>query len=279
MLTETQPQILTYRCPHCGTMVRAQASSDGTVVNCPAQGCGKPFRVEIPVATPAFAPSSQTAAPAAIPLGPRAPTAPTAPTTASPDPRAAKQAPMVTIPGDEPEHELCTFHLSMFRRYPWLCLGYLLIIAVGFAGTMWMWLRGWEWLSLICLGGTAFAFVRLGLWWLRIARTTLTFTNKHAILKTGVFSREANTIALDHLADFHLHQPLLMRWLNVGDLAIVSSLPQEQQLVIMSLHDPQAAARILQPYLEAHKNALAEAEGTAGTAEKVVTAPEPVHVG
>ena len=138
---------------------------------------------------------------------------------------------------------------------------------------------GWEWLSLICLGGTAFAFLRLGLWWLRISRTTLTFTNKHAILKTGVFSQDANTIGLDHLADFHLHQSMLMRWLNVGDLAIVSSLPQDQQLVIMSLHDPEAATQILQPYLEAHKKALAAAEGVNGAAETVITAPEPVHVG
>ncbi len=273
MLTQTPPQILAYRCPHCGTLVQAESSADGAVVNCPASGCGKPFRVEVPVARPVTLSTQPTAAPAAILLGPTPPMTPAA------GPRPAEQPLTVTTPGNEPEAEVRSFHLSMFRRYPWLCLGYLLVMTVGLVATIWLWLDSWEWLSLICLGGTAFASMRLGLWWLRMNRTTLTFTNKRAILKTGVFSQDINTIELEHLADYHLHQSLLMRWLNVGDLAIVSAQPSEQQIVIMALPEPEAATRILQPHLEARKRGIAAPEGTNGAAETIVTSPEPVHVG
>jgi hypothetical protein len=275
MLTQTPPQTLTFRCPHCGTMVQVEPSADGAVVNCPALGCGKPFRVEIPVARPVIMPGqpgAPVAAPAVVPPGPKAPMA------AAP-PRPGEMALPVTTPGNEPEQDVRTFHLSMFRRYPWRCLGYLLVVTAGVGGAMWLWLRDWQWLSMISLGVGAFAFLRLAIWWLRMHRTTFTLTNKRAILRTGVFSQDSAAIELQNLADYHLHQSLLMRLLNVGDFAIVSAQPHEQQIVIMALPDPEAATRILEPHLEARRKALAAAEGTAGSGATVVTAPEPVHVG
>jgi hypothetical protein len=52
MAVQVPVQTLTYRCPHCGTPVEVDATAEGSLLNCPAVGCGKPFRVALPVAEP-----------------------------------------------------------------------------------------------------------------------------------------------------------------------------------------------------------------------------------
>jgi uncharacterized membrane protein YdbT with pleckstrin-like domain len=77
-------------------------------------------------------------------------------------------------------------------------------------------------------------------------------TSKRLILTTGVFSRETTEIALPDVVDVHVHQDLLMRLLDVGDLAIVSK-ADGRQLVVMAVPHPRSVADHLQAAIETRK--------------------------
>ena len=275
---QTRSQTLTYRCPHCGTLVSVETRAVGSLLRCPSPACGKPFRAEVPVAkpvtqataapcppaTPTSAPSYQT--PVAQTPAVQTPTAqtPAAPTNVAP----------TTPPSTDNEVELQTVHLSMFRRYPWRCLGYWLLVAAGIAGMIWMLFDSRQSLALASAAVAAFGALRLFAWWLRMSRTWLTLTNKRATLTTGLFSQQTTEFELSQLADIHVHQTPLMRWLDVGDIAIVSTNPQQPQIVIMAVPHPGEVAELLQAQIDARRKA---AGGTLqpGTA---VSVPGPVHV-
>jgi hypothetical protein len=162
----------------------------------------------------------------------------------------------------------------MFRRYPWRCLGYLLIMAAGIVGMIWLLFYSRHWLALICAVVALVAALRLGLWSLRMSRTLLTISNKRGILNTGLFTTEKTEFELDQVADFHVHQTTLMRWLDVGDIAIVSTNPQQQQIVIMAVPHPDNVTELLQARLDARRKAAGGAQPTV----TVINAPGPVHV-
>src|SRR5262249_24418072 len=129
-------QLVTYRCPHCHQLVDVDLHSDTDVVICPNENCKKPFKLEIPTAEPAaglIVPPG--AEPAATPPTPAASAAqavaPMAIRVAS-----ATQAPPAAIPVEEPEVILGTVHLSMFRRYPFRCLGYAALMAMSLTGVI-----------------------------------------------------------------------------------------------------------------------------------------------
>ncbi len=276
---QTRSQTLTYRCPHCGALVSVEPSAVGSLLSCPSPACRKPFRAEVPVAKPV---------PQATPACPCPPTnATTAPgyqTSAVPPPPAqtsavqAPTSPTITTPAPPPspdeEVELRTVHLSTFRRYPGRCLGYWLLIMAGIAGMIWMLFLDRHWLALICAAVALYGAVRLIAWSLRMSRTALTLTSKRGILTTGLFSRQTTEFELTQLADIHVHQTALMRWLDVGDVAIVSTNPQQKQIVIMAVPHPGEVTELLQAQIEARRNATGGAlqPGTA------VSVPGPLHV-
>jgi hypothetical protein len=65
-----------------------------------------------------------------------------------------------------------------------------------------------------------------------------------------------------------------MRWLDVGDIAIVSTNPQQPQMVIMALPHPGEVAELLQAQIDARRKAT----GGPLQSEAVVSASGSVSV-
>jgi uncharacterized membrane protein YdbT with pleckstrin-like domain len=146
-----------------------------------------------------------------------------------------------------------TIHLSMFRRYPFRYLGYLALAAAGLALLIYSEMHQWRWVAV--LGGivTAAALLRLFVWWVRMRCTVLLLTNKRGALRTGVFRRETTEFEFAGIGDFHLNQTMLMRWLDVGDLALVVN--NGQKIVIMAVPHPASVIAHLQRHVEVEKKA------------------------
>ena len=267
MSIQTHEQTLTCCCPHCGSAVEIEVSADGSVVSCPAPGCGKPFRVEVPVAKACATPSSLVLPPGVQqPATTSPPPAPPPPTnaalrsvTAPPTPAEASQAAQAVaaaqqaLQPSEPETPPSIIHLSMVRRYPFRILGYLLLTAAGLALLVWSEMHQWHWVSLIGGAVAAAAFLRLFCWWVRMRCNKLILTNKRRALVTGVFHRNSTEFEFAQITDFHVHQTLLMRWLDVGNLAIVGS--NGQQIVVMAAPHPNSVIAHLQRHVEVEKKA------------------------
>jgi uncharacterized membrane protein YdbT with pleckstrin-like domain len=264
MSQQTQTQTLTYRCPHCGAALAVDPCAEGSVLSCPAPGCGKPFRIAVPVARPIEKPAG-LALPGGVEAGLKGIPAPTCPppangpanahtpAAAAPAPPAAPAgAPTVTTtPAPEvPEGEPQVIKLSMFRRYPFRCLGYLLLAAASVALMVYGEQKEWYWLAILGVLVLAISGGRFFVWWLRMVRTSLTLTNRRLILTTGVFARDSIEFELHRINDYHISQSLLMRLLDVGDLAIVSS---ERRVVVMAVPDPQAVVAFLQTNIATRK--------------------------
>jgi uncharacterized membrane protein YdbT with pleckstrin-like domain len=161
-------------------------------------------------------------------------------------------APTPVVPVTDQETTGPTIHLSMVRRYPFRCLGHLVVEAAGIAAIVCGVMREWHWLTLLGGGFAAFFAIRFLAWWLRMSRVTLTLTSKRLILATGLVSRETSEIELADVVDVHFRQDLLMRLLDVGDLAIVSK-PDGRQLVLMAVPHPRSVSDHLQAAIETRK--------------------------
>jgi uncharacterized membrane protein YdbT with pleckstrin-like domain len=237
------------------------------LMTCPS--CGKTFRVEEHQ-------QAQTTAPPAVASAPCPPQVP-APVMAAGAQAAVAAAAQVAAPAPTPETPGEVIHLAMFRRYPFRCLGYILLIVVGIVGLIEGVNLGWHWLTLL---GSAVALIvaaKFFHWWLRMSRTTLTITNKRGILSTGIFTQEHLEFELSKIIDLHVHQTLLMRWLSVGDIAVVTS-TTGQQIVIMAVPDAVMVAEHMQTHSDREKKA-AEQPDTVVVQQPIVAGNVPTPQG
>jgi Bacterial PH domain len=234
MSPHAQAETLTYSCPHCRTPVEVSPLAACEPLRCPNPACGKPFRVELPaakplaapVATPAPADGQGQSAPAAVPVA-----------AAS----AGVAEPVRTVDKDD---LVAHVRLSMWRRYPGRCLAYALLIAGGLVGGMAL-INDWWWLGAPAAALGALAAARFAIWWLRMAKTSLTITTMRVILETGVMRREATEMRRDQVADLQVRQNLPMRWLDVGDLVLTSSVGDRNQVVVMAVPHPEEVAELV----------------------------------
>jgi hypothetical protein len=240
------PRTVTFGCPHCGSKIDVDATCAGTMVNCPAPGCGKPFQVEVPAAEPV-----RSTSPIVLPPGVTLAPAPAVPAEATQAAIAA--ATQAAQPPERPETPGETIHLSLVRRYPVRFLCYVLLIGAGVAVAVYGEMREWHLLTLVGAAAALGVLLRLSAWCLRTRLTTLTLSNKRGVLATGVFRRDRIEFEFLQIADFHVSQSMLMRWLNVGDLAIVTS--SGRQIVLMAVPDPHAVGAHLRTHSDAEKKA------------------------
>lgn len=213
---------LTYRCPHCGAPAELEASSSDELLTCPSADCGKPFKAEVPTATPV----NHVIVPAGVD-----------PQAGANSAAAATELP-IAQPAADREDRIEVVHLDMWRRYPFRCLAYAGVALAGALGIIWFAFHGqsvWMLLSLILFG---FALYRLVPWWLRMRHTTLTITNKRCLVEAGVFSKESQAFSLDNVRDIQVNQGLMSRFLNVGDIILSSNEGENKQVVLMAVPDP-----------------------------------------
>jgi uncharacterized membrane protein YdbT with pleckstrin-like domain len=215
-------QTVTYRCPHCNQMVDVDVHGDHELLVCPNPNCQKPFKVDVPTAQPA----SELILPSDLHE-----TVPTSPT------------PLAAVPPAEVEEKaLQSVRLEMFRRYPWRCLGYDLLIVVGLLGGLYYLLAGWHFLALVLFVVAGIAAYRLGSWWLRMKHISLMITNKRCVLETGIFTRQVTEMPLDEIADIQVRQTFLQKWMNVGDLVLLSHKGEEHRMIVMAVPSPKEVA-------------------------------------
>jgi uncharacterized membrane protein YdbT with pleckstrin-like domain len=231
-------QTVKFRCPHCHTPVDVDPQGEADVVVCPS--CKKPFQVRVPIAT-----SADGQVPPAVPA--RAQPEPGSPPAAIPVQAAAPAPapPQPPQPASAPEEQLLrTIQVAMVRRYPGRVLAYLVVIVALLAGAAYLFNVNWVIVGWVAVAGAAIALGRLLLWWLRMHNTTLTITNRRAILETGILTRQKTEIDLDDLSDVQVHQGLFMQALNVGDLTLVSKgTDSARQVVIMAVPEAETVAQ------------------------------------
>lgn len=238
-------QPMTYRCPHCGTLAEANPGESGEMYTCPSPACGKPFRVEVPTATPAAA----AAAPATQDRrrqeeeSRRRGEAARQPDRPDQVRVVHEERPVAVATGPEEAGE--RIPLRMFSRYPLRFTAYAVLAAVGLvalASGLW---NGSTFFAVVgaALGG--WAGYQLLSWWLRTRNTTLIVTTEKCVLEKGVLSREVTVVPREAIQEVFVEQGFLGRTFNVGDLHILYDTSEPAKLVLLGVPDPQEVAQRL----------------------------------
>jgi hypothetical protein len=180
---------------------------------------------------------------------------------AGPDTPLPVAAPGFSVSGQpthSDEHQI--IHLKMFRRYPFRCLGYLLLVLAPVGAGVWLLLTERPLLGALSLIVGGLVLCRLVVWWLRMRRTRVTLTNESCVLQCGIFSRQAMAIELPNVRDIQVKQSLLGRLLNVGDLVLSYDKGEMQQVTLMAVPAPKNLADRI------HQRRLSSADGLAAGA-------------
>jgi membrane protein YdbS with pleckstrin-like domain len=217
-------QLLTYRCPHCGHALDVDPALAEQTVTCPNVDCQKPFHLDVPSAQP----TPKLILPHELDERPVHEAEPVRPAEPSPEPPA--------------EQDVRTVKPVMFRRYPVRCLGYWALIVAGLVAVA-MWLAyDYPAVGLLGILVCAIAGFRLLTWWVRNRSTSLQMTTRRLLLRVGAFTIHSTEIPYKDILDVQVHQGLLQRLLNVGDITLFTKMPEKQQILVMAIPDPEGVA-------------------------------------
>ena len=161
----------------------------------------------------------------------------------APAPAAGQPAPAAVPAEPPPERDMARVHLSMMKRYPIRCAGYIGLILGLLILASWSYSDGQGWFGLLVLIGAALVGCRFLYWILEMRATQLLLTNRRVILESGILSRQSTEFPLHEIADIHIEQGILGRMMGVGDLVIVcDNSGNRRQIVLMAVDDPAAVA-------------------------------------
>jgi hypothetical protein len=133
----------------------------------------------------------------------------------------------------------------MWRRYPFRCLAYVLVIAGSAIGAIVAVSQGYSVLAVIAGVVLLLALFRFVPWWLRMRNTRMIITDRRCILETGVFHRASIEFQRGDLIDVQVAQSGLMPLFDVGDLVISSDVDARKQFVLMAVPHPAVVAEHL----------------------------------
>jgi hypothetical protein len=159
----------------------------------------------------------------------------------APAPPANIEVP-AAVPVPLPEQDVARFRLSMTRRYPMRCTGYVVLILAMAAGGIWALLSDEAWLGTLSFIGAGLVSCRYLYWIASMQATQLLLTTHRVILESGVFARHATEFPLKEISDIHIEQTILGRMLDVGDLVIVDDNGTRRQVVVMAVPSPAKVA-------------------------------------
>jgi membrane protein YdbS with pleckstrin-like domain len=213
----------TYQCPHCGTTVEVNPAALGDPLTCPSPGCGKPFRVEVPTASPAAPPVAQPTDDG------------TAPVVVTEDALVPTQSVETTVGSGE------RIPIGVFRRYPLRFAGYVLLLVAGLTVFAYNYAYAWYFLAFLGAVAAAIAGYRLTAWWLRTLGTALVLTEEHVVLETGFFSRQTTVVPRADISEVVVEQGVGGGMFNVGDI-IVSTNGKGKRIVLLGVPNPEAVA-------------------------------------
>jgi len=229
-------QLLSYQCPHCGHLVEVDASAGDKIMTCPAEGCGKPFHLEIPTAKPV----PTLIVPPSVhddDVG----NGPTLHDRLSALTGTAQPA-VAEAPQEAPEQEVLTIRPLMFRRYPFRFLGYSLLTLVGLGVLAYGLIHSYHALTVLGIVMVGFGGFRLLAWALRTKSTWLKVTNRRIILHAGALEAHSTEISFKDVTDIQAHQNLFNRMLAVGDLTLFTRIVDKKEILVMAVPDPEGVA-------------------------------------
>jgi hypothetical protein len=198
----------------------------GQTITCPNPLCHKPFKVEVPAAEPV----------------PNLVISPGLAQEVTEEKPAPASPPKAETAAADVEHDLIAVHPMMFRRYPFRCIAYALVAVVGLALLLAGVVKATLWLGLLGLVMAVFGLIKLGGWWLRMLGTSVTVTTKRTVLRLGFFHSQLTEIPHTEVADIEVHQTLLNRLMEVGDIALVTKVKEKPGILLMGLPRPEEIA-------------------------------------
>ncbi len=211
-------QLVTYHCPHCDQAIEVEPAYAEQTVTCPNPECQKEFHLGM--LTAAKPPTTQIVSQqfeTPVPI----------------EPESAE---------GNGEKDLFTVRPVMFRRYPFRCSVYLVLVLLGITGVV-LWLtRGWLAFGIVSFLAGGVAGFRLLSWWLRNRTTALTATTTRLLLRAGSFTIHSTEIPYKEIVDVQVHQSMFNRLLNVGDLTLFTTMTNKQQILVMATPDPEGVA-------------------------------------
>jgi membrane protein YdbS with pleckstrin-like domain len=260
-MTPTAQPTMTFQCPHChATLESAPRCGPDEINLCPA--CHQTFTLDLPDANcagrsillppgvEAPPPTAPQVVPAAQPVA-QAPAAVQA--VAQPVAPAAAAVPVTVVPAEEaPESPGEMIRLSMARRYPGRCLGYLLAVLACVVSVVWCLNVGYVYVAAVPGVVLLYLVVHVGRWWLRMRHTTLVITDRRVIVETGVLTKESTEVTRKDVRDVLVAQDPIMRLLDVGDLVIRTQAGKQKDVVVMAVPHPDLVVQKLTPPPPAH---------------------------
>lgn len=123
------------------------------------------------------------------------------------------------------ERKLYKSHPAMFRNNP---LGFLIAI--------------------ILIAAFGLGLLILLFWWLNVAQTTLTVTDKRTILRKGLLSRYMNEIFHSDVRNVQVWQTPCQRVFNTGNIGISSAGQSEVEIQVNGIPNPEKVREIIDNY-------------------------------
>ncbi len=123
------------------------------------------------------------------------------------------------------EKQLYKSHPAMFRNNP---LGFLLAI--------------------ILIAAFGLGLLILLFWWLDVAQTTLTVTDKRTIFSKGILSRYTNEIFHSDVRNVQVWQTPFQRVFNIGNIGISSAGQSEIEIQVDGIPNPEKVRKIIDNY-------------------------------
>lgn len=152
-------------------------------------------------------------------------------------------------PSTGPEQEVMKVRRTMFRARP--LLGLLLMVGLvgGVVGAGY--LRWNANNSVGAIGAAAAAALSAALllvWWVRTHGTMLTITNKRAMERDGLFSKNISEVLHDDIRNVQTHQTFRQRLLGIGDLAISSAGQSDFEIRVRDVPAPGKLREVIDLY-------------------------------
>ena len=218
--------MLTKKCDRCEHEIEAPDEMGGRKVECPQ--CG-----DITVMPGVPAPSGGGKPPRGTP------------TIVASDRAAAAGYP----PSTGPEQEVMRVRRAMFRAHP--LAGLLLVLGLlgGLVGGAYVEFSvqsrpG----ALGLLGLAAVSLVAMVVWYIQTHGSTLTITNKRAMERDGLFSKNLSEVLHDDIRNVQTHQTFRQRLLGIGDIGISSAGQDTFEIQVKDLPNPGKLREVIDLY-------------------------------
>lgn len=172
------------------------------------------------------------------------------PLRASPAMQAADRAAAAGYPPSTgPEREVMKVRRAMFRARPLSGLLLVVGVLVGLVGGVYYGTAGANPGAGLGLGALAVvSAVALLVWWIKTHGSMLTITNKRAIERDGLLTKNISEVLHDDIRNVQTHQTFRQRLLGIGDIGISSAGQEDFEIQVRDVPNPGKLRDIIDLY-------------------------------